>query len=135
MLAQRRIIGYEQNEIVGVGHDGRIDAQPELIHLRKLVPKTPLLGGGGQINVPVFEPSPLLIGAAHDVLEKLYPDRSRDHQTGIIQGIDSLKKKLDTIRCGVVVKTLDPGERLYDLNSAGHQQSEQFSANGIVRGT
>ncbi|MEK7756740.1 MAG: hypothetical protein AAB385_05970, partial [Planctomycetota bacterium] len=52
---------------------------------------------------------------------------------GVVQGIDSLKKKLDTIGRGVVVKTLNPGERLYDLDPAGHQQGEQVSASRVVR--
>lgn len=124
MFAQRRIISHQQHVLVGVGHDGRINAQPELVHLRKLVPVSTLVSGGGKLDVPVFEPSPLLIGAARDVLKKLHPDLSRDHQTGIVQGIDSLKKKLDTIGRGVGVKTLDAGERLYDLDAAGHQQGE-----------
>ena len=124
MFAQRRIIGYQQNEFVGVGHDGRIDAQSKLIHLRKLVPIAPLMGGGGKLDIPLLQPSPFLIGAARDVLEKLHPDLSGDHQTGVVQGIDSLKKKLDTIGRGIIIEALDAGERLYDLDPAGHEQGE-----------
>ena len=121
MLSQRRIISHLQDVFVGGRRYGRIDAQAELIHLRKLVPVSTLECGSGKLDVPVFQPSSLLIGAARDMLEKLHPDLSGDHEAGVVQGVDSPQEKLDTIRRGIVVKTFDARERLYNLDPAGHQ--------------
>lgn len=97
-----------------------------------MVPMVPLALLSRQRQIPVFQsPSPT-VPARGNIFIELETHVADHHLAGVIERIDSLQQKLDTIRRGIAVEALDACERLDNLDALRHEQRERLELRRIL---
>jgi len=132
MFAERRVVRNQKHELIAGRDHAGIHPKPKLVHLCDLVPEGPLLLHRREVDAPMIQAAAFVVPTCGNVLKELNSHPTHDGPR-VVEKIDSLEQKLDTIGCGVVVEALDPCKGLDDLDAAGHEQGNRLLAGGFIR--